>query len=366
MNECKIRVLVVDDSAFMRHVLRRMLERDSGIEIVGYAKNGEECIALTDRLKPDVVTLDVEMRGMGGLEALRAIATGKRNAPAVIMVSALTTQGARTTLEALELGAVDFIAKPAFDVPASEILGLGDEVVAKVRACGEARASAQPSVPPSAMRPARHKPKRRIECIGIGTSTGGPVALGRVLPELPRDFPAPIVIAQHMPPGFTSALAERLDAMSAIEVREARNGMPLQAGQALVAPAGNDARVRREGITLRVDLEPVAPPQLTPRVDVLFGSLAKVYGTGAAAVILTGMGHDGVDGMRALHDAGGFTIGQDEASCVVFGMPRAAAEAGLLDRVVALDELPRLLCEVTGLGVPLQRQEGSRPFPPGT
>lgn len=363
MSSAPIRVLVVDDSAFMRQALSRMLERDPGITVVATAKDGEAAVELTKQLRPDVVTLDVEMRGLGGLAALRMIAADAREDVAVIMVSSYTTRGARVTLEALQLGAVDFIAKPGPDAGTREIGALEDELIEKVRACVAARfhTEARPLAPAPAP-----LPRLAVECIGIGTSTGGPVALSTLLPQLPREFPAPIVIAQHMPPGFTAALAERLHAASRIGVTEGADGTALAPGTAVIAPAGALARVRRDGSTVRLALEPAPPRSLTPNVDALFGSLADVYGERAMGVVLTGMGHDGVEGLRALRAARAFTAGQDEASCTIYGMPRAAALAGVLDRVLPLAEIPRLLCQVTGLGVPLQWQEGSRPSQPGT
>lgn len=358
----KIRVVIVDDSAFMRHVLRRMLERSLVIEIAGAAKNGEEGVELVTALRPDVVTMDVEMRGIGGLEALRRIVAIGASAPPVIMVSSLTTQGAKTTLDALEIGAVDFIAKPAPGAGIAEITALGEELIAKIREFGARSAIPKREAP---QRVARSRP-HRAQCVGIGTSTGGPVALSRILPRLPKDYPAPIIVAQHMPPGFTAPLAERLDAASAIEVREGRDGMPLRGGCAVIAPAGFCARVRGDGAHRVLALEKPEGVTLTPSVDLLFASVGDVYRNGALGVILTGMGRDGVEGLRNLRARGGYTVGQDEATCVVFGMPRAAAEAGLIDEVCSLDELPALLCSLTGVAVPLQREEGSRPQPPGT
>jgi len=361
--EAPIRVVIVDDSAFMRHALRRMLERSSGIEIVGAAKNGEEGVALVETLAPDVVTMDVEMRGIGGLEALRRIVARGPQAPPVIMVSALTTQGAQTTLDALHIGAVDFIAKPPPGAGVLDITALGDDLVEKVRTFARRRllrsVKSQPHVPTPG-------PHGRSECIAIGTSTGGPVALSHIVPHLPKNFPAPIVIAQHMPPGFTAALAERLNASSEIEVREGTNGMPLRPGAAVVAPAGQRARVRRVGKQFMLELEEAERGALTPSVDALFASVGTICKQGALAVLLTGMGRDGVEGLRVVRASGGYAVGQDEASCVVYGMPRAAAEAGLIDRVCSLDDLPPLLCRLTGLEVPLQRGEGSRPPLPGT
>jgi len=361
-SEAPIRVVVVDDSAFMRHVLRRMLERKPGIEIVGAAKDGEEGVELVQSLAPDVVTMDVEMRGIGGLEALRRIVARGPQSPPVIMVSALTTQGAQITLDALHIGAVDFIAKPPPGASVVEIAALGDELFEKIRTFGTRRSQRRFKSPPVA----KPGPHGRSECIAIGTSTGGPVALSRIVPRLPKNFPSPIVIAQHMPPGFTGPLAERLNGASELEVSEGTNGMPLRAGTAVVAPAGYRARVRRVGKQFTLELEEAERGTLTPSVDALFASVGALCKQGALAVLLTGMGRDGVEGLRVVRTSGGYAVGQDEASCVVYGMPRAAAEAGLIDRVCTLDDLPGVLCSLTGLEVPLQMGEGSRPPPPGT
>ncbi|MGH7684683.1 MAG: chemotaxis protein CheB, partial [Vulcanimicrobiaceae bacterium] len=252
-----VRVLVVDDSAFMRRALSRMLERDADIAVIATAKDGEEAVELTRRLRPDVVTLDVEMRGLGGLGALRLITAEAHGEVAVIMVSSYTTRGARITLEALQIGAADFIAKPGADAGTREIGALGDELIEKVRACAPVKKNGDAQTVSSVA--ASRQPPSGVECIGIGTSTGGPVALSTLLPQLPNDFPAPIVIAQHMPPGFTAALAERLNSASSIEVREGADGTPLSAGVAVVAPAGTHARLRRDGPAVRLALERAEP-----------------------------------------------------------------------------------------------------------
>lgn len=350
MSKEKIGVLIVDDSAFMRHALRRMLERDARIEIAGEAGDGEEGIRLTESLHPDVVTMDVQMRGMDGLEALRRIVAGGEQAPPVIMVSVQTTAGARTTLDALDLGAVDFIAKPPPGAGISDIAALGEELSAKIHAVFSTRQS--PLGLRSAVAPSKEsrRPRRRAKCIAIGASTGGPVALSRILPRLPKNFPAPIVIAQHMPAGFTNALAERLSASSKIDVREAADKEALRSGCALIAPAGQQARVRREGRQAVISLAPSAGSGITPSVDALVASVGELYEQASVGVILTGMGRDGVEGLRTLRAHGGYVVGQDERTCVVFGMPRAAAEAGLVDEVCALDDLPALLCSLAGLG----------------
>jgi two-component system chemotaxis response regulator CheB len=363
--DAKIRVVVVDDSAFMRHALRRMLERDPRIEVVAAAKDGEQGVELVQSLRPDVVTMDVEMRGIGGLEALRRIVALGEQSPPVIMVSSLTTHGARTTLDALDLGAFDFIAKPAAGESVVEIASLGEDLIAKIHAASAARRRADRIAQRSPARGPR-RPRLPAECVGIGASTGGPVALSRILPRLPAGFPSPIVIAQHMPAGFTAALAERLNEGSAIEVLEASDGTPLHAGCALIAPAGRQARVRREREHVALALDAPAGGGLTPSVDVLLGSVGEQYGERALGVVLTGMGRDGVQGLRILKAHGGYAVAQDEASCIVFGMPRAAVEAGVVDEVVSLDDIPQLICALTGFEVPLQSRKGSGAPEPGT
>ncbi len=364
MNPRLITVVVTDDSAFMRRAIQKMLEKEPEIRVVGTAASGEESIAMVERLKPDVVTMDVEMPGIGGLEAARAIV--ERRGPPIIMVSALTRDGAETTLRALELGAVDFIPKP--DSALIDIVNVQRELVEKVKHFGsrgaylravretlriqrssltEARPAAPPPQPPP--RPPSTARRNGFACVAIGTSTGGPVALSQILPKLPAGFPIPIVVVQHMPPGFTRPLAERLDATSRIEVVEGADGMPLAPGVAIVAPAGKQLRLVRTLGTVRVTLGDDPQRSLhVPSVDAMAASVGETFGPGALGVILTGMGHDGVQGLRVLKERGGYVLGQDEASSVVYGMPRAAAIAGLVDRVVALDAVGRTLCELTG------------------
>lgn len=365
MNARTITVVVTDDSAFMRRAIQKMLEKEADIRVVGTAASGEEGIALIERLRPDVVTMDVEMPGIGGLEAARAIV--ERRGPPVIMVSAVTREGAETTLRALEAGAVDFIPKP--DSSLIDIVNVQRELVEKVRHFGargaylramrdsprvprtealKPRVSPVP-VPPPAPRPAARPRTSSFACVAIGTSTGGPVALSQILPKLPAAFPLPIVVVQHMPPGFTRPLAERLDAASQIAVVEGSEGLALQPGTAVIAPAGKQLRLRRSLGSVLVALADDESRSLhVPSVDVMAGSVGEVYGSGALGVILTGMGHDGVIGLRAIKERGGYVLGQDEQSSVVYGMPRAAAVAGLVDRVVALQAVPRALCELTG------------------
>jgi two-component system chemotaxis response regulator CheB len=359
MSAPTITVVVTDDSAFMRRAIQKLLEKAEGIEVVGTAASGEDAIAMVERLRPDVVTMDVEMPGIGGLEAARQIV--ERRGPPIIMVSALTREGAETTLRALEIGAVDFIPKP--DSALIDIVNVQRELVEKVRHFGtrgaylrsmqgaQRPAAVTPVTPPPVAPPPRVGRVRAnaFSCVAIGTSTGGPVALSQILPKLPASFPVPIVVVQHMPPGFTRPLAERLDATSKIRVAEASEGMQLLPGCAIIAPAGKQLRLVNRGGAVCVALGDDAGSSLhVPSVDVMAASVGETYGAGALGVILTGMGQDGVQGLRTIKDRGGYVVGQDEASCVVYGMPRAAALAGLVDRVVPLDLVPRTLCDLTG------------------
>jgi two-component system chemotaxis response regulator CheB len=368
-----IRVLIVDDSGFMRRAIAKMLASAEDIMVVGAASTGEQALELERELRPDVVTMDVEMPGMGGLEAARAIIA--RRGPPVIMISSLTRDGAETTLRALEIGAVDFIPKP--DSASVDIIRVKDDLIEKVRLFGNrfalrraltsrlvpppaaaaARASAPVAPAPAGVVPLRTPvaatPAARragpFECVAIGTSTGGPLALATVLPKLPAAFPLPILIVQHMPPGFTKALADRLNAASAITVVEGQNGMRLERGTAIIAPAGQQLTLRRSGSNVEVRLDADVKKSLhVPSVDVLAAAVGEIFGAASLGVILTGMGHDGVDGLAVIKKNGGYVIGQDEASAVVYGMPRAAAVAGLVDRVVSLGDVARVLCEVAG------------------
>ncbi len=347
-----INVLVVDDSAFMRRALSKMLEGEQGIVVCGTARNGEEAVIKAGQLHPDVITMDVEMPGMSGLDAVREIMS-RSNVP-IIMVSALTQEGAETTFRALDLGAVDFVAKP--DAAYVNIKDVARDLVAKVRVFarrGPARRSPAPKVamPPLAEAPApRTQHAALFECVAIGTSTGGPVALSRIVPLLPAAFATPIVIVQHMPPGFTRPLADRLNQSSKISVVEGAEGMVLRKGQAIIAPAGRQLTLRRAYGSDDVEVQLRADDGSSlhvPSVDVMTASVAEAYGASTLAAILTGMGQDGVVGLRKVKDLGGFVIGQDAATSVVYGMPRAAAQAGLVDRVLPLDQIASALCELT-------------------
>lgn len=344
----EISVLVVDDSAFMRRAITRMLEGEPDIVVSATARTGEEALEKAMQLNPDVITMDVEMPGMGGLEAVRAIRS-RSNIP-IIMVSSLTQEGAETTFLALDAGAVDVIPKP--DAAYVNMSDVARDLVAKVRVFArrgvrKRRPVIQPRPPAVELPPLPEPRGRAFECLAIGSSTGGPVALAKIVPALPASFPVPIVIVQHMPPGFTRPLAERLNRTSELHVREGEEGMPLRRGEVIVAPAGLHLRLRKSGDGVCVVLQQDDGRSLhTPSVDVTAASVAEIFGAGTLATILTGMGHDGVVGLREVKDRGGFVVGQDAASSVVYGMPRAAFQAGLVDRVVPLNDIAAVLCEL--------------------
>ncbi len=328
----KIRVLVVDDSAFVRRAVERMLHTADDIEVVGTAGDGEEGLRKARELRPDVVTLDIKMPRLGGLETLERL-MAEQPLP-VLLMSTLTQEGAEVTLRGLELGAMDFVDKSS--VQPMSMLSLADELVAKIRAIGGARVRARPQ-------PSRAWPEPgalQAELVVIAASTGGPTALQQVLAGLPAGFPAAVVVVQHIPRGFTHSLAERLDARSAIPVREARDGDVVVPGTVLIAPAGIHTRLVRRpaGVVVTLDEEP-RDALHRPSADVLMASVAEVYGARAVGVVLTGMGSDGTEGLRAIRAAGGRTLAESEETCVIYGMPKAAFEAGVVDRAVPLERV---------------------------
>ena len=330
----RIRVLVVDDSAFVRKAVGRMLATADDIEVVGFAKDGEEGLAMARELRPDVVTLDVRMPRLGGLETLERL-MAEQPVP-VLLMSTLTQEGAEVTLRGLELGAMEFVDKSS--VQPMSMLSLTEELVAKIRALGGAHVRSRPR-PPRA-RAGEGRGRSLAECVLIGASTGGPTALQTVVSGLPAAFHAAVVIVQHIPRGFTRSLAERLDARSAIPVREARHGDAIEPGQILLAPAGIHTRLVRAGAGTSISLEEEPSEALhRPSVDVLMVSAAEVYGASALGVVLTGMGSDGTEGLRAIQERGGLTLAEAEESCVIFGMPKSAIEAGVVERFAPLDRI---------------------------
>lgn len=329
----RIRVLVVDDSAFVRKAVERMLSTVDDIEVVGFAADGVEGLAKARELRPDVVTLDVKMPRLGGLETLERLMV-EQPVP-VLLMSTLTQEGAEVTLRGLELGAMDFVDKSS--VQPMSMLSLAEELVAKIRALGGARVRARP---PGARPAGRAESAPPAECVVVAASTGGPTALQSVVSGLPAGFPAAILVVQHIPRGFTRSLAERLDARSAIPVREARDGEALLPGTVLVAPAGIHTKLSRRGGTVTVVLDEEPREALhRPSADVLMASAAEVFGPRALGVVLTGMGADGTEGLRAIREKGGLTLAEAEETCVIYGMPKAAAEAGVVHRVVPLDRV---------------------------
>ena len=345
MNNHSVRVLVVDDSPFIRHILAKYLNAQPGITVAGEASNGLDALAKIPVLKPDVVTLDVEMPRMDGLTALQRIT--KECPTPVIMLSAFTQRGARTTIQALMWGAVDFVAKPT---AAANIRHVIDELSAKVKAA----ASAQPAPPPplATTAPSRApkmgpRPFRHGDpVIVIGTSTGGPRALQRVLSDLPADLPAALAVVQHMPPDFTRSLAQRLNESTSFTVQEAAPGDRLARGMVLMAPGDFHLRFQaRKQVTL--DQGP-RRSHMRPAVDVSMESAAEHHKSAVIGVVLTGMGYDGTEGAQSIKAAGGKIIAEHESTSVVYGMPRNVVEAGLADQVVPLPEVARTLVDMVG------------------
>jgi two-component system chemotaxis response regulator CheB len=339
-------VVVVDDSAFMRKALSSMLEKDPEIRVVATARNGEEGLAMIRAHNPDVVTMDIEMPKMDGLTALRHVMMEMPRP--VLMISSLTVEGAEATLKALELGAVDFIPKQLSKV-SLDIVKIEDDLRHKVKLIARrkfrapvARAARRPGVAPAAPRAAVVRPTgaARRDVVAIGVSTGGPPAVQKVLSALPKDFPAGIVIAQHMPAAFTGPFAKRLDGVCQITVKEAETGDVLRPGTAYVAPGGQHLTISQKvsRIELNVSREPTSAIY-KPSASVLIESVANGVGRRALGVVLTGMGSDGLEGVRVLKQKGGRALAQSDATCVVYGMPKAIVDEGLADEVVDIDEM---------------------------
>ena len=358
----KIRVLVVDDSAVARMLVSTVLSDDPILEVVGVAANGQIALAKIPHLIPDLVTLDIEMPVMDGLETLVVLRKDYPNIP-VIMFSSLTERGAAVTVEALALGACDYVSKPSNAGSSDEArLQLRDSLVPKIKAvCGVTREVTTQSS--QKWERQRTQPKEKIEIVAIGSSTGGPVALERVITKLPAAFPVPIVIVQHMPPLFTRSLADRLSTKSHIQFEEGTPGAQLASGKGWIAPGDFHMQLSDKGETPSIELNQ-GPPKNScrPAVDVLFQSVVQRYGSGVLAIILTGMGQDGLLGCEMISNAGGQIVVQDEASSVVWGMPGAVAEAGFADRVLPLKGIAEeIVARVTfrrTLGAPRQDPVG--------
>ncbi|CDQ19724.1 two-component system, chemotaxis family, response regulator CheB [Halobacillus karajensis] len=340
----RVKVLVVDDSAFMRRILSDILKKEPRIDVVSTARNGKEGVEKIKGLTPDVVTLDIEMPVMGGLEALTYI---MKQAPIpVVMVSSLTKEGAARTLEAIHLGAVDFIHKPSGAI-SIDMKSMDKEIIKKILTAGKARVS-----------PFNDRLNRQVDLpediqtqgniIAIGTSTGGPRALQQVLRTLPCNLPAPIVVVQHMPSGFTKSLAERLDKISEISVKEAGHMEELHNGVAYVAPGGYHMEIVQENKVLKIHLNQNPPVNgHRPSVNVMFSSLARLEKVTTTAVVMTGMGTDGLTGLLELKEMrkATFSIAEDESTCIVYGMPKAIHQSGLADEVQPLTNISQRIVQ---------------------
>jgi two-component system, chemotaxis family, protein-glutamate methylesterase/glutaminase len=337
-----IRVLVVDDSAYVRKVVKEMLSRNSFLEVVGTARDGDEALEMVQRLKPDVVTCDLIMPGTDGVAFIRQ---QMALAPLPIIVVSIAADSSERVLSALDAGAVDLVQKPTA-LATEKMFDMAADLVAKVKAAAAASVIrlSTPAViaPPPLVRSFRN----RFDVLVIGVSTGGPQGLKSVIPSLPADFPVPVAIVLHMPIGYTEAYAKRLDETSALNVIEAREGEEVRPGIVLVAPAGRHLTFMKDssGVRVRLDVSPLDTPH-RPSVDVLFQSAAEVYGDRVLALVMTGMGNDGCHGAAWIKARGGYVLTESEETCVVYGMPRSVVEAGLSDASVPLDKLSRAIVE---------------------
>lgn len=345
-----IRVLVVDDSAFVRKVLTRMLARSPFIEVVGGARDGLEALEMVERLKPDVVTLDLVMPVVDGLEFLRRQMAIR---PIPVVVCSISHESGAAALEALELGAVEFVQKPTA-LATDRVFEIADEIVAKVKAAASATSIANTAThaaesPLPIVPVARDSvPADRADIVVIGISTGGPQALRQVIPCFPADFPVPVAVVLHMPIGYTEMYAERLNSISRMKVVEVKESDAILAGTMFLAPAGRHLLFRRDGdgtVKAHLDVRP-SNTLHRPSVDVLFRSGADVYGSRVLGVVMTGMGSDGLVGATHIKALGGRIVTEAESSCVVYGMPRAVVEASLSDRVATLGEMASTIMEM--------------------
>lgn len=355
-----IKVMVVDDSVFMRKMITKMLEKEKDIEIVAVAKNGKEAVELNLQYSPDVITLDIEMPIMNGLEALKEIM--KTKPTKVIMLSSLTVEGARETIKSLELGAFDFLSKPDGKSISLNIGKVEEELLELVRTAANVNASLLTKKIKFELKPkitagpsfSEQMSKKLFagspeKIIAIGISTGGPKALQTIIPKIPKDINAGILIVQHMPPKFTKSLAERLDELSELTVKEAEEGEQIEKGKVYIAPGNFHMEVKTNGNGKKyISLNQKEPSQgHRPSADIMFDSVKVNYkASEIISVIMTGMGKDGARAIKDIRDFGGKTIGESEKTCVVYGMPRVAAELGGLDFVVDLEEIPNQIIKL--------------------
>lgn len=355
----KNRILIVDDSVVVRNQVSKILATDSALDVVGVAASGPIALAKIPQINPDIIVLDVNMPEMDGLVTLSRIRETYPSLP-VIMFSNLTQRGAETTLDALLLGANDYVTKPANLKSTAEAADhIRTQLIPRIKALCGGLLERPVSPPKVALRSPITSPiPGKVDIVAIGVSTGGPNALTYLLPQIPADFPVPMLIVQHMPPIFTKHLADRLKLKSKIRVSEAANGDPLEPGKALIAPGDFHMVVSNDPASTKVLTHQGAPENsCRPAVDVLFRSVANTYGSRALGIILTGMGHDGLRGCEELAEAGGQILVQDEASSVVWGMPGYVAEAGLADQILPLNELGPAICRRLNVG-----REGAMAF----
>jgi len=352
-----VRVLVVDDSALMRKMIPQMLDADESIEVVGTAMDGTFCLKKIEELHPNVVTLDLEMPGMNGIDTLKEIM--RRHPVPVIVFSSHSIEGASVTMKALGLGAFDFVTKPK-DASA-HMAETSKELIAKVKAAAECKLKPRilPGIPPKPEKVSTSGSPTKV--VAIGVSTGGPQALEYLLSQLPGDFPGAILVVQHMPDGFTDMFARRLDELCALRVKEAQSGDLLLPGRVLICPGSRHLRVKRLPLgDVAVLTDDARVNGHRPSVDVLFRSVAEEYKSAAVAVLMTGMGDDGAEGLGAVKKEGGMTIAQSEESCVVYGMPKAAIERGYAIRVVSLDVMSATLQAICGRGTGFDANSSGR------
>jgi two-component system, chemotaxis family, protein-glutamate methylesterase/glutaminase len=341
-------VLVVDDSAFMRRIVTEVIDSTDEFRVVGTARNGMEAVKQVHALEPDVVTMDIQMPELDGLQALGYIMS-EAPRPVVMLSAAESTDGNDLTIRALELGAVEFVRKPS-GARAYDAAAMKEQLLGALQAAAQANLAgvpllARPRLRTSAAIPIAAAPAVRV--VVIAASTGGPRALAEVIPRIPRDIEAAVVVVQHMPPGFTRSLAQRLDALSPLDVVEAHDGMMLRHGQVLVAPGGVHTRLREtpDGAAAVMD---DGPPVwgVRPAADPLFRSAAQLFGSETLGVVLTGMGRDGAEGLRVIREVGGKAIVQDEETSVIYGMPHAALTLAGADRVLALDDIGSTIAQM--------------------
>lgn len=370
MAEVPIRVLIVDDTVTYRRIISNVLAGIPGVEIVGTASNGKIALEKIKRLKPDILTLDLEMPVMDGLEVLRQLKSAGSEVGAIVL-STFTTEGAKSTMTALSLGAFDFVLKPTGGTPEENMETLRDELRLKIKNFDRTRqihkilhgkgihTPSRTSAPPAAQK--KSGPAERMhriaatktpKVVALGISTGGPKSLTRMLPNLPGSLAVPVLIVQHMPPIFTKSMANDLDNRCALSVCEAADGQLVEPGNVYIAPGGKQMKIEWEDGTTLIRITDDPPENsCRPSVDYLFRSVAEIYGARALGVIMTGMGSDGSKGCRQMKQRGASIIAQDEATCVVFGMPREPIEQGIADVVAPLDGIAAEITRLVGKGV---------------